>query len=124
MYGRAPPFRKAWRLLRNALAHVMTSLDPAESADWAIRTVSAEYQVNGGSRKAANAATGFVAGPAAAEFADRTILAAFAEQRMGNWSAANAVACLVTSPDTAEITDRAVEAVFAEQRRSAGTNRE
>ena len=102
----------------------MTSLDPAESADRAIRTVSAQYRADGESRKAANAAAGFVAGPGAAELADRAILAAFAEQRMGNWSAANAVARLVTRPDTAEITDRAVDAVFAEQRRSAGISRE
>ena len=81
--------------------------------------------MDGGRRKAANAVAGFVAGPGAAEFANRTILAAFAEQRVGsNWSAANAVARLVTRPDTAEITNRAVEAVLAKQRHGAGTNRE
>ena len=79
MVGRAPPFRKARRLLRNALAHIMTRLDSAEPADRAIGTVSAQYRADGGSRKAANAAAGFVAGPGAAELANRTILAAFAE---------------------------------------------
>ena len=62
---------------------------------------------------------GFVARPRTAEFANRAILATFAEQRMGKRTAANAVASLLTRPDTAEITNRAVQAVLTEQRRSA-----
>ena len=42
MVGRAPPFRKALRLLRNTVAQLITIRpDAAESADRTIRTVSA-----------------------------------------------------------------------------------